>query len=95
MFSTGNYDEVYVLSERVMAIDYWNEEARGYINYIKKAEKNEEWRRLKDCKDIHSYIREYYAIYEEREEKKKKLEEDKLKARMERERKQDPAKYIL
>ena len=62
MFSTGNYDEVYVLSERVLAIDFYNEEARGYLAYIKKAEKNPEWRRVKDAKDIHAYIREYYAI---------------------------------
>lgn len=74
MFKTGNYDEVYVLSERVQAIDFYNEEARGYINYIKKAEKDPEWVRLKDCKDMSSYIREYYAIWEEKEEKKKKIE---------------------
>ena len=75
MFNTGNYDEVYVLSERILAIDFYNEEARGYIEYIKKAEKNPEWVRLKDCKDIHQYIREYYAIHEEKEEKKRKIEQ--------------------
>jgi hypothetical protein len=50
------------LAERILAIDPKNEEAKDYIKYIKKAERNSEWRRLKDCKDIHEYVREYYKI---------------------------------
>jgi hypothetical protein len=66
------------LAERILAIDPKNEEAKDYIKYIKKAERNSEWRRLKDCRDIHEYVREYYKINQEKEEKEKKAQQKKL-----------------
>ena len=62
LWETGNYDEVWTIAERILAIDPDNDEAKGYINFIKQAEKNKDWRRLKDARDIGEYVREYYEI---------------------------------
>lgn len=67
MFECGDYDDAYAIAERVLAVDPDNNEAKGYIEYIKRAEKDKDWRRLKDAKDIQGYISEYYKIKTERE----------------------------
>lgn len=69
MFESGNYDEVYHMSERILAIDPGNKEAKDHMDYIRRAEKDKDWRRLKDAKDVQSYITEYYNIQQEREQK--------------------------
>lgn len=52
MFESGDYDDAYAIAERILNIDPDNQEAKRCIEFIKMAEKDKDWKKLKDAKDI-------------------------------------------